>query len=42
MNGNYVLDALVREPRQAPEVVLETLMTVWTGTLVELHAGESS
>ena len=31
MNGNYLLDALVREPRQAPEVALETLMTVWTG-----------
>ena len=33
MNGNYLLDALVREPRQDPEVALETLMTVWTGTL---------
>jgi hypothetical protein len=33
MNGNYLLDALVREPRQDPETALETLMTVWTGTL---------
>jgi hypothetical protein len=33
MNGNYLLDALVREPRQDPEVALETLLTVWTGTL---------
>jgi TetR/AcrR family transcriptional regulator, ethionamide resistance regulator len=33
MNGNYLLDALAREPRQDPAVALETLMTVWTGTL---------
>jgi TetR/AcrR family transcriptional regulator, ethionamide resistance regulator len=33
MNGNYLLDALAREPRKDPAVALETLMTVWTGTL---------
>jgi AcrR family transcriptional regulator len=33
MNGHYLLDALGREPRQDPAVALETLMTVWTGTL---------
>jgi AcrR family transcriptional regulator len=33
MNGQYLLDALAREPRQDRETALETLMTVWTGTL---------
>jgi TetR/AcrR family transcriptional regulator, ethionamide resistance regulator len=33
MNGNYLLDALATEPRTDPQVVLDTLMAVWTGTL---------
>ena len=33
LNGNYLLDTLGREPRTDPAVVLETLWTVWTGTL---------
>jgi AcrR family transcriptional regulator len=33
LNGNYLLDTLGREPRKDPEVVLETLWTVWTGAL---------
>ena len=33
INGHYLLDALGREPKTDPAVALETLWTVWTGTL---------
>lgn len=33
MNSYYLLDTLGREPKADPAVVLETLWTVWTGTL---------
>lgn len=33
LNGNYLLDTLGREPRADPDMVLETLWTVWTGAL---------